>query len=321
MDRYPEIIPRMKELAPYFLQVTEQAAIACGKFRGCGDKNKVDDAAVKAMRKAFDLIPVHARVAIGEGEMDKAPMLYNGEELGKGLLDSSLPQVDIAVDPLECTSHCAFDLPNSICVLAVAPRGTLLHAPECYMDKIAGSSALINKISLELSVEENINASSAILNKPVEELKVIILDRPRNKNKIRTMRQLGVNVKLIQNGDIVGAMRAVDGDADLLLGIGSAPEGVITATAVKGLNGVFEGKFYFHEQSYQERAIEVLQTDAHKFWDKDTLCTSKNALFIATGVCDGWLPGVQFNHDDTKTWSRIIYVETGEVKTIETIHN
>ena len=187
LDRYPEIVPRLKKLAPYFLRATEQAAIACGKLRGCGDKNKADDAAVKAMRKAFDSIPVHARVAIGEGEMDQAPMLYIGEELGKGLLDLSLPQVDIAVDPLECTSHCAFDLPNSICVLAVAPRGTLLHAPECYMDKIAGSSALINKISLELSVEENISSSAAILNKPVEELKVIILDRPRNKNKIRNI--------------------------------------------------------------------------------------------------------------------------------------
>ena len=139
------------------------------------------------MRKELNKIDMKGKIVIGEGEMDKAPMLYNGEELGKGLLDSSLPQVDIAVDPLECTSHCAYNLPNSICVLAVAPRGTLLHAPECYMDKIAGSSALINKISLELSVEENIISSAAILNKPVEELKVIILDRPRNKNKIGTM--------------------------------------------------------------------------------------------------------------------------------------
>ena len=135
------------------------------------------------------------------------------------------------------------------------------------------------------------------------------------------MKQIGVNVELIQNGDIVGAMRAVDGDADLLLGIGSAPEGVITATAVKGLNGVFEGKLYFHKPSFQERAEEHLQNDAHKIWNTDSLCSSENALFVATGVCDGWLPGVQFNRDDIKTWSRIIYVETGEVKTIETIHN
>ena len=321
LGRYSEIVPRLKKLAPYFLRATEQAAIACGKLRGCGDKNKADDAAVKAMRKAFDSIPVHARVAIGEGEMDQAPMLYIGEELGKGLLDLSLPQVDIAVDPLECTSHCAFDLPNSICVLAVAPRGTLFHGLECYMDKIAGSPALKNKISLEISVEENIRSVSETLKKPIKKLKVIILDRPRNESKINTMRQLGVNMELIQNGDIVGAMRAVDGDADLLLGIGSAPEGVITAAAVKGLNGVFEGKLYFHDQTYQDRAEEILQNDAHKIWDTDTLCSSNNALFIATGVCDGWLPGVQYNSEEIKTWSRIIYVETGEVKTIETIHN
>ena len=319
--RYPETMPRLKELAPYFLRATEQAAIACGKLRGCRDKNRVDDAAVKSMRSVFDTIPVHARVAIGEGEMDKAPMLFIGEELGMGIIDPSMPQVDIAVDPLECTSHCAFNLPNSICVLAVAPRGTLLHSPECYMDKIAGSAPLKDRISLGFSVEKNINSVSEILKKPIQDVKVIILDRPRNDEKINMMKQMGVNVELIQNGDIVGAMRAVDGDADLLLGIGSAPEGVITATAVKGLNGVFEGKLYFHKPSFQERAEEHLQNDAHKIWNTDTLCSSENALFVATGVCDGWLPGVQFNRDDIKTWSRIIYVETGEVKTIETIHN
>ena len=222
--RYPETMPRLKELAPYFLRATEQAAIACGKLRGCRDKNRVDDAAVKSMRSVFDTIPVHARVAIGEGEMDKAPMLFIGEELGMGIIDPSMLQVDIAVDPLECTSHCAFNLPNSICVLAVAPRGTLLHSPECYMDKIAGSAPLTGRISLGFSVEENINSVSEILKKPIQDVKVIILDRPRNDEKINMMKQMGVNVELIQNGDIVGAMRAVDGDADLLLGIGSAPE-------------------------------------------------------------------------------------------------
>ena len=178
--RYPETMPRLKELAPYFLRATEQAAIACGKLRGCRDKNRVDDAAVKSMRSVFDTIPVHARVAIGEGEMDKAPMLFIGEELGMGIIDTSMPQVDIAVDPLECTSHCAFNLPNSICVLSVAPRGTLLHSPECYMDKIAGSAPLKDRISLGFSVEENINSVSEILKKPIQDVKVIILDRPRN---------------------------------------------------------------------------------------------------------------------------------------------
>ncbi len=311
----------LKEIAPYFLHATEQAAIACGKLRGCRDKNRADEVAVKAMRSVFDTIPVHARVAIGEGEMDKAPMLYIGEELGMGLLDPSMPQVDIAVDPLECTSHCAFNLPNSLCVLAVAPRGTLLHSPECYMDKIAGSAPLKGQISLEFSVEANIHAVSEILEKPIQDVKVIILDRPRNDDKINMMKQMGVNVELIQNGDIVGAMRAVDGDADLLLGIGSAPEGVITATAVKGLKGVFEGKLFFHEKSYQERVEKYLKNEAHNIWNTDNLCSSTNALFVATGVCDGWLPGVQFNHDEIRTWSKIIYVETGEMKTIETIHN
>ena len=310
----------IKSLAPYFLNATEQAALAAGKLRGCRDKIKADDAAVKAMRKVFDTIPVNAKVAIGEGEMDKAPMLYIGEYLGMGLKDSSMPEVDIAVDPLECTSHCAFDLPNSICVLAVAPRGTLLHAPECYMDKIAGSSLLRGHISLKYSVEKNINNVSKVLEKPVPDLNVIILDRPRNMEKINILKEMNVNIELIQNGDIVAAMRVVEGHADLLLGIGSAPEGVITAAGIKGLNGVFEGKLYFHKSSYQKKAEEYLKSDAFKIWDADALCTSSDTLFIASGVCDGWLPGVKFNSDNAKTWSRVIYGETGQVETIETIH-
>jgi fructose-1,6-bisphosphatase class II len=312
---------KMKDLAPHFLQVTEQAAIASGKFRGCGDKNKADDAAVNAMRNVFKSIPVHARVAIGEGEMDEAPMLYIGEELGQGLKDSSMMQVDIAVDPLECTSHCAYNLPNSMCVIAVAPRGALLHTPECYMDKIAGATSLRGHISLNKSVKDNVLVASKILNKPVSQIKVIILDRPRNYDKIKELKKMEVEIDFIQNGDIVGALRAVDGDADLLMGIGSAPEGVITATAVKGLKGIFEGKLYFHKISYKENAEKVLGENANKIWNESELCTSNNALFVATGVCDGWLPGVKFEENIIKTWSKLIYVESGEIKTIKTIHN
>ena len=311
----------LAELAPHFLRATEQAAVACGKLRGCGDMNKADDAAVQAMRAVFDTIPVHARVAIGEGEMDQAPMLFIGEEMGMGIHDPSMPKVDIAVDPLECTAHCAFDLPNSICVLSVAPRGSLLHAPECYMDKIVGPAELKGQVSLESPVEDNIKSISDIQEKAITDIKVIILDRPRNLDKINVLKEMGVKLELIQNGDIVGGLRAVNGDADLLLGIGSAPEGVITAVAVKGLNGVFEGKLWFHEQSYQERAEKILKNDAHKVWNADNLCISRDAIFVATGVCDGWIPGVQYNGSKAQTWSKVIYVETGKVDTIETIHN
>jgi len=312
---------RLKELSSHFLHATEQAAIACGKLRGCGDKNKSDDAAVNAMRSAFDSIPVHARVAIGEGEMDKAPMLFIGEELGKGLTDPKLPKVDIAVDPLECTANCALNLPNAICVLAVAPRNHLLHAPESYMDKMVGGPKLKGHISLTNSVEDNIASISNILGKSYGDIKVIILDRPRNSEKIQILKELGVKLDLIKNGDIVGALRAVDGDADLLLGIGSAPEGVITATAVRGLGGVMEGKFYFHEPKYRERAEKILKKDTDIIWTSENMCSSNNSIFITTGVCDGWIPGVQFSDHYIKTWSKIIYVETGETKKIETIHN
>ncbi len=309
------------DLAPHFLRATEQAAIASGKLRGSNDKNKADEAAVNAMRKVFDSIPVLARVAIGEGEMDKAPMLYIGEEMGMGVNDSSMPKVDIAVDPLECTAHCAENLPNSICVLSVAPRGHLLHTPECYMDKIAGSAKLKGHISLDKTVEDNIASIASVTGKELKDIKVIILNRPRNKDTINSLIDLGVQVDLIQNGDIVGAMRAVNGDADLLLGIGSAPEGVISSVAVKGLNGVFQGKMWFHEKSYQEKVEKVLKNDAHKIWNENNLCTSNDAIFVATGVCDGWIPGVQYNDNSINTWSRIIYVETGEVKTIESVHS
>ena len=155
------------------------------------------------MRKVFDSIPVLARVAIGEGEMDKAPMLYIGEEMGMGVNDSSMPKVDIAVDPLECTAHCAENLPNSICVLSVAPRGHLLHAPECYMDKIAGSAKLKGHISLDKTVEDNIASIASVTGKELKDIKVIILNRPRNKDTINSLIDLGVQVDLIQNGDIV----------------------------------------------------------------------------------------------------------------------
>jgi Fructose-1,6-bisphosphatase/sedoheptulose 1,7-bisphosphatase and related proteins len=243
----------LKDLAPHFLRATEQAAIASGKFRGLNDKNKADDAAVNAMRKVFDSIPVHAVVAIGEGEMDKAPMLYIGEEMGMGVHDLSMPKVDIAVDPLECTAHCAENLPNSICVLSIAPRGSLLHAPECYMDKIAGSVELKGHVSLDKTVEDNIKSISSVIGKDLKDIKVIIVNRPRNKNTINTLIDLGVQLDLIQNGDIVGAMRAVNGDADLLLGIGSAPEGVISAVAVKGLKGVFQGRMWFQKRAIKKK--------------------------------------------------------------------
>ena len=189
------------------------------------------------------------------------------------------------------------------------------------MDKIAGSAELKGHVSLDKTVEDNIKSISSVTGKDLKDIKVIILNRPRNKNTINTLIDLGVQLDLIQNGDIVGAMRAVNGDADLLLGIGSAPEGVISAVAVKGLKGVFQGRMWFHEKSYQEKVEEVLKNDAHKIWDQDNLCTSNDAIFVATGVCDGWIPGVQYNDNSVNTWSRIIYVETGEVKTIESVHS
>ena len=181
------------DLADYFLEAVDQAAIASADWRGKGDKNAADAAAVEAMRKTFDKVPFDGRVAIGEGERDEAPMLFIGETLGCEIGNPNVPHVDIAVDPLECTNNCADNLPNSIAVLAAAPRGTLLHAPDCYMDKIAAGPALEGEISLDGGVAYNIEQVSSVLDKPTEEVKIIALDRERHNQLFKEIRELVLN--------------------------------------------------------------------------------------------------------------------------------
>ena len=175
------------DLEKYFLQATESAAIAASKWIGKGDGKAADGAAVEAMRAVFDTVPFDGRVAIGEGERDDAPMLWIGEPLGSLQGDVNSPAIDIAVDPLECTNHVAYNLPNAMAVLAAAPRGTLLHAPDCYMNKISGSAELMGEISLDASTSYNIEATSNALDKSIESLNVVVMDRPRHKNLIKEL--------------------------------------------------------------------------------------------------------------------------------------
>ena len=311
------------DLADYFLEAVDQAAIASADWRGKGDKNAADAAAVEAMRKTFDRVPFDGRVAIGEGERDEAPMLFIGETLGSEIGNPNVPHVDIAVDPLECTNNCADNLPNSIAVLAAAPRGTLLHAPDCYMDKIAGGPALEGEISLDGGVAYNIEQVSSVLDKPTEEVKIIALDRERHNQLFKEIRELGAQLHLLSDGDISAALWAArpEGDFDMLLGIGAAPEGVITATALRGIGGVFEGRLVFRSDEEEKRAEKMIDDDLTRLWKANDLCQSEDAIFAATGVCDGYLPGVKLNNDGTiSTFAELIDVSKGTIERKDRVH-
>ena len=306
----------------YFLQATESAAIAASKWIGKGDGKAADGAAVEAMRAVFDTVPFNGRVAIGEGERDDAPMLWIGEPLGSLQGDPQSPAIDIAVDPLECTNHVAFDLPNAMAVLAAAPRGTLLHAPDCYMNKISGSSELNGEISLDASTAYNIEATSNALGKPINSLNVVVMDRPRHEFLIKELRDLSVNVVLIGDGDIAAALNAADpnSDIDLLMGIGAAPEGVITATALRGLDAPFEGRLVFKNEGHRSRAEEMIDGDIERLWKRDDLCSSKDSLFIGTGVCSGRTKGVSYDGSSYSVESEIIDVSNGIHKFVSGSH-
>ena len=296
-----------------FLRATEQAAIAAAHLRGCGDGKIADKAATEAMRSVLNQEPVHTRVVIGEGERDDAPMLFIGEELGDTTSDM---KIDIAVDPLECTNHCAHDLPDAISVLAAAPKGSLMGAPDTYMNKLCGNKALKGHVSLTQSVSENLSATAQALNKNIHDLQVIVMDRDRHQDLIADIHSSGANTVLIKDGDVAGGLRAVEGEVDLLYGIGAAPEGVITATAVKALDGFFEGQLHFYDAEFEQRASEMLGDDIHKIWSADELCTSQDAFFVASGICSGWLPGVKFHDNKAIVSSRVIFGETGESELI-----
>ncbi|RTZ95487.1 MAG: class II fructose-bisphosphatase, partial [Candidatus Poseidoniales archaeon] len=283
------------DLAEHFLQATEAAAVAASAWKGMGDRKAADGAAVEAMRAVFDKVPFDGRVAIGEGERDDAPMLWIGEPLGSMQGEPDAPRIDIAVDPLECTNHVALDLPNAMAVLAAAPRGCLLHAPDCYMDKIAGPAAVAGEVSLEADVSYNVEAACAALDKPSSELRIVVMDRPRHKKLISELEALGVNIVLIGDGDISAALNAADtnSEIDMLMGIGAAPEGVITATALRGLGAPFEGRLVFKNEGHRERAEVMIDGDIERLWGRDELCASDDAVFIGTGVCAGRTFGVE----------------------------
>ena len=314
---------KVSQLANHFLEAVDMAAIASAKWRGKGDKMAADAAAVEAMRMTFDSVPFDGRVAIGEGERDEAPMLYIGEQLGCEIGNPNVPAIDIAVDPLECTNNCADNLPNSIAVLAAAPRGTLLHAPDCYMDKIAAGPEMEGHISLDGGVAYNIEQVASVLDKPIDEVRIIALDRPRHHGLFKEIKEIGSQLHLMSDGDIAAALWAArpEGEHDMLLGIGAAPEGVITATAIRGIGGVFEGRLVFRSDEEEARAANMIDDDLTRLWDAKDLCQSEDAIFVASGVCDGYLPGVTHNPDGSlTTYAEMIDVEKQTLTRHDRVH-
>jgi fructose-1,6-bisphosphatase class II len=317
-----EDMQNVNDLADYFRLACERAAIASHHWRGKGDGKAADAAAVEAMRLTFNNVPFDGRVAIGEGERDEAPMLYIGEPLGNMRGDASALKIDIAVDPLECTNNCATNSDNSIAVLAAAPRGSLLHAPDCYMDKICGGEELAGEISLDGGVEWNLQQVASVMDKPVSEVRVVALDRERHAQLFSEIRAAGAQLHLMGDGDISAAIWAADpnGPHDLLMGIGAAPEGVITATAIRGLGGVFEGRLQFRHEVEEQRAMDMIGGDLQRLWTAEDLCTSTDAIFVASGVCPGYLPGVEEINGNYKVTSQVIDVKGGKNLRFETTH-
>lgn len=311
-----------RNLALEFVRVTEAAALACSRWMGRGDEKAADAAAVDAMRQAFDVLRMDGTVVIGEGERDEAPMLYIGEKVGQVTPDA--PKLDIALDPLEGTTICAHGGVGAIAVIAVAEHGNFLHAPDTYMDKIACGPRAKGHIDLDKSVAENIRAVAKALDKDVDDVTVVILNRPRHEKIIAEARATGARIQLIGDGDVSAAVATGWGDSgiDLLLGIGGAPEGVISAAAMQCLGGDFQGRLKWRNEEEIERAKKMGLKDPTKKFNIDDLATG-SVMFIATGVTDGaLLKGVRYGSDGrAKTNSIVMRSATGTIRTIEAYHD
>lgn len=311
-----------RNLALEFVRITEAAALASARFMGRGEEKAADQAAVDAMRKAFDSVDIDGVVVIGEGERDEAPMLYIGEPVGRRKADS--PRIDIALDPLEGTTICAHGGVGAISVIAVAERGNFLHAPDTYMEKISCGPRARGLISLEKSPEENIKIVADVSSKKVSDVTVVILDRPRHEDLIQKVRKTGARIRLIGDGDVSAGIAPCweDTGIDLLMGIGGAPEGVITAAAVKCLGGDFEGRLKFRSQDERDRAVKMGIQDLDRVYKRDELARG-SVMFCATGVTDGpLLKGVRaLPGNRAQTHSIVMRSTTGTVRRVEADHN
>lgn len=313
-----------RNLALEVVRVTETAALASGRYMGRGDKIAADQAAVDGMRKAFSYVNIRGTVVIGEGELDEAPMLYIGEEVGVGGPDDR--EVDIAVDPLDGTTLIAKGLSNAIAVIAMAPRGTLLHAPDTYMKKIAVGPKAKGCINILDSVENNLKNIGKALGKELSELTVSIQDRPRHDQMINEIRDAGCRIKLFGDGDVATVIATCFDDTgiDVFMGIGGAPEGVIAAAAIKCLGGEMQGILHPLSDEEMDRCLDLgwSKEDVERVLSLDDLVQSDDVFFAATGVSDGdLLKGVTYLENNLgKTESVVMRSKTGTIRFVEAIH-
>ncbi len=284
MSTTPEFHDRLLSLG--LARVSEAAALASADFVGRGDEKAADQAAVNAMRAQLNMLDIRGVVVIGEGERDEAPMLFIGEEVGNG----SGPEVDIALDPLEGTTLTAKDMPNALTVIAMAPRGTLLHAPDVYMDKLAiGPGFAPDTVTLDMAPAERVRALAKAKGWPAEDITVCILDRPRHEAMIAEVRSTGAAIRLITDGDVAGVMHCAEPDLtgiDMYMGAGGAPEGVLAAAALKCMGGQIQGRLTFRNAEERTRAAKAGITDLDRVYTRDKMVTA-DVIFAATGVTDG----------------------------------
>ncbi len=301
-----------------FVKVTEAAALAASRWMGKGERDKADGAAVEKMREVLNDMDIQGRIVIGEGERDEAPMLYIGEQVGRG----GIP-VDIAVDPVEGTNLVANGLPNSIAVLAVTAKGCLLNAPDTYMDKLAVGPKAAQYVHIDASVAENLELVANALERPIGDITVVILDRPRHKKLIDDVRAAGAKIKLISDGDVDAAIAtAIDGTGiHVSMGTGGAPEGVLAAAALRCLGGNFMGRLKPRNDEEIRRATEMGFDDVNKVLKMEDLVKNDDVTFVATGITDGDLVrGVRFFGNGARTHSIIMNSRSSTVRFVETVH-
>src|SRR6266571_892706 len=314
-----------EQLSLDFLCVVEHAAIAGERTMGFGDRHKADDVAVEAMRKTMDSVEMDGTIVIGEGERDEAPMLYIGEKVGLATHapKALFPQVDIAVDPLEGTNLCATGAPNAIAVLAASERGGLLHAPDLYMEKIVVGPSCKGAVDLDAPVADNLKSIAKRLERDVEDLVVVVLDRPRHEKLIEDIRKAGARIRLIGDGDLsAGISAAVIGTGvHAVMGTGGAPEGVLTAAALRCLNGEILARLVVSKPEHAERLAKMGVKDPNRVYDTEDLAPGKKLVFACTGVTDGnLLKGVRFFGEGIRTSSMILTLDDRQVRFIDSVH-
>jgi fructose-1,6-bisphosphatase class II len=314
------------DLSLEFLRVVEQAAIACAHTMGQGDRHLSDQAAVEAMRREMDTVPIDGTIVIGEGERDEAPMLFIGEKVGLALQpdtgNRTFDGVDIAVDPLEGTNLCATGAADAIAVLAAAEKGGLLHAPDIYMDKLVVGPSSKHVVELDAPVRDNLRAIARSLGRQVDELAVVVLDRPRHEKLIADIRATGARIRLIGDGDLSAAIAAAVAGSGVhaVMGIGGAPEGVLTAAAMRCLNGEIFARLVVNKPEDEERCRAMGISDVKKIYRSADLAPGKHLIFAATGVTDGTLmKGVRFFGDGIRTSSLVMQTDPHRIRFIDSI--